>query len=405
MRKQIPVSLLFTLIILSAAALAQDAASGKPGRTQYFPDTTDGIHLEMVFNYNVTNPTTEAGVVDMVWGSNFAIQPAGVYNASYIPYSVDNYTNSIAWYQANHPDWLEYLCDEQTLAFEFGATTLAPLDFANPAVQAYQWRVWVDAPLTHGFGGIAVDTMDLTNDWQRCGHFDTGGAWVQQYTGKSQDPAFRHDVLGWEAATYQHVHEYSDTATMQVNVSYQFGEPKEANLQLMTTTDLLFDERGFTNWGSAALNVTPPREWEGIVAALQYVESKGLCYMTNGEEPAPTADISQADRLWVLANYLLVKNNCTYVYMTGITDGQQDYGSLVVFPEYSIPIGHATGAMTNTQGVWERTFSGGLTLVNPYNATATVTLPPGNYVDVNGNAVTSRVTMPRQTGTILLLAQ
>jgi hypothetical protein len=398
-------SVAFVLVLISLPAAAQDGKARTSARTQYFPNTTDGIHLEMVFNYNLTNPGIEAGVVDMVWGSNWATEPAAVYNTAYIPYSVDNYTHSIAWYQTNHPDWLEYLCDRKTLAFEFGATTLAPLNFASSEVQAYQWALWVDAPLAQGFGGIAVDTMDLTNDWQRCGHYDASGAWVQQYTGQSDDPVFRHDVLAWEAATYAHTHAYSDTATMQVNVSYQFGQPNDANLQLMTTTDLLFDERGFTNWGNPALHVTPGPEWEGVVTALRYVESKGLCYMTNGEEPGPTENISEADREWVLANYLLVKNNCTYVYMTGITAGAQDYGSLFVFPEYSTPIGHATGTMTKAQGVWERTFSGGLTLVNPYSATATVTLPPGSYVDVNGNAVTSPVTIARQTGMILLLAE
>jgi hypothetical protein len=403
-RGAIPFPVVLFLLIISAAQRSHAQTPTSP-RTQYFPNTTDGIHLEMVFNYNVTNPGIEAGVVDMVWGSNWATEPSGVYNTSYIPYSVDNYTHSVAWYQANHPDWLEYLCDRTTLAFEFGATTLAPLNFASPEVQAYQWALWVDAPLAQGFGGIAVDTMDLTNDWARCGHYDTSGAWVQQYTEQSNDPAFRHDVLAWEAATYAHTHAYSDTATMQVNVSYQFGVPNADNLQLMTTTDLLFDERGFTNWGNAALHVTPGPEWEGIVTALRYVMSKGICYMTNGEEPGPTENISEADREWVLANYLLVKNDCTYVYMSGITAGAQDYGSLFVFPEYSIPIGHATGAMTKTQDVWERIFSGGLTLVNPYSTTTTVTLPPGNYVDVNGNPVTSPVTVTPQTGMILLLVE
>jgi hypothetical protein len=59
--------------------------------------------------------------------------------------------------------------------------------------------------------------------------------------------------------------------------------------------------------------------------------------------------------------------------------------------------------MTKKQGAWLRTYSGGLSLVNPYSATATVMLPPGNYVDVNGNAVSSPVTLTRQTGQILLL--
>jgi hypothetical protein len=142
------------------------------------------------------------------------------------------------------------------------------------------------------------------------------------------------------------------------------------------------------------------------MAVLQYVQGKGVCYMTNGEESSLTADIPQSARLWAIANYLLVKNHCTYMYMTGFTSGGgQDYGSLITFPEYSIPIGHATGAMRKTQGVWARSYSGGLALVNPFYETATVTLPSGSYVDVNGNPVGPTLTMAGQTGEVLLNAQ
>jgi hypothetical protein len=92
------------------------------------------------------------------------------------------------------------------------------------------------------------------------------------------------------------------------------------------------------------------------------------------------------------------------MYMTGFLDGGQDYGSLILFPEYSIPIGHPTEPMVKTQGVWGRKYSGGLTLVNPHSTAKTVALPEGSYVDVNGNAVGSVVTMERQTGLVLLNA-
>jgi hypothetical protein len=376
-------------------ALTSSAEAGVRG--SQFPRTTENIHLELVFNYLEPDPNVESGVIDVVWGSNYATQPAGVYNSTYIPISVDNFTHSVAWYQKHHPDWLEYKCDRTTLAFEFGATNLAPLDFTNPEVQAYQWANWVDAPLAQGFGGIAVDTMNLTNDWQRCGHYDPFGAWVQQYSGALNDARFRQDVLGWEKATYKHVHQYSATATMQVNVTYQFGESDADNLKLMTTADLLLDERGFSNFGVPPVRPTPG-QWQKIVDVLEQVQSKGLCYMTNGEQSVPTQDISQADRLWVIANYLLVKNDCTYMYISG----SQDYGRLITFPEYSIAIGSAHGAMTKTHSVWLRKFSGGLSLVNPYLKDRTVTLPAGHYSDVNGNPVGTTVTMPAQSGTVLL---
>ena len=382
------------LVCVAVVVLGCSANAGARGRQ--FPRTTENIHLEMVFNYIEPDPNVEAGVVDVVWGSDYATQPSGVYNSSYVPISVDNFTHSVAWYQKHHPDWLEYQCDRTTLAFEFGATNLAPLDFTNLEVQAYQWANWVDGPLAQGYGGIAVDTMNLTNSWQRCGHYDTFGVWVQQYSGALNDARFRQDVLGWEKATYQHVHQYSPTATMQVNVSYQFGESNDANLQLMTTADLLFDERGFTNYGVPPARPTPG-QWQKIVEVLRQVQAKGLCYMTNGQQPVDQG-IPLTDRLWVIANYLLVKNNCTYMYISG----SQDYGRLITFPEYSIAIGHARGAMTKVQGVWLREFSGGLSLVNPYLKDRTVNLPAGNYSDVNGSPVGPTITMPAQSGLVLL---
>jgi hypothetical protein len=164
------------LLLCCSVSLAQSQESSP--RTQYFPNTSDGIHLEMVFNYNLADLKNELGHVDMVWGANYPLQPPGVYNTAYIPYSVDNFTNTVAWYQQHHPDWLEYLCDRKTLAYEFGSTSLAPIDFSNAAVQAYQWRNWVDAPLAQGFDGIAVDTMSASANWGRCGH--TPASWTIQ---------------------------------------------------------------------------------------------------------------------------------------------------------------------------------------------------------------------------------
>jgi Hypothetical glycosyl hydrolase family 15 len=383
---------------------ARLAAPRNLGHARRFPDTSSNVHLEMVFNYDQKNLNAESGVVDMVWGSSYATKPKGIYNTAYIPYSVDNLTYPLNWYQKNHPDWLEYKCDRTSLAFQFGAKNLAPLDFTNPAVQAFQWSRWVDPQLAAGYGGIAVDTMSLTNDWKQCGHFSSGGAWVGQFTGRENDAAFRSAMLSWEADIYAHVHAQSSTATMQVNYSYEFGVSRADNLQLMATTDLLFDERGFTNWGSRR-NVATPAEWHGIVGAIEYVESKGGCYMTNAEEPGPTSGITPQERQWVIANYLLVKNNCTYMYMTGYNGKTQGYGVLVTFPEYAIAIGSATGSMTAGQGAYSRTFTNGLAIVNPSRVSVTFDLPAGKYKTVDGHVEGPAVTLGPSNGLILLNAK
>jgi Hypothetical glycosyl hydrolase family 15 len=369
-------------------------------RAAQFPNTASNVHLEMVFNYSLKNVNAETGVVDMVWGSQYAAKPKSVYNTAYIPYSVDNYTHSVSWYRQNHPDWLEYKCDRKSPAFEFGANN-APLDFTNPAVQAYQYQTWVDPQLAEGYGGIAIDTISLTNDWKQCGHFSTAGAWVAQFTGGENDAAFRSAILSWEANIYAHVHAQSPTATMQVNYSYEGGVSRAENLQLMTTTDMVFDERGFTNWG-AKRNVTRPGEWRTIVDGIAYVESKGGCYMTNAEEPGQNGAITPQERQWVIANYLLVKNDCTYMYMTGYNGKAQGYGVLLTFPEYKIAIGSATGAMKASQGAYSRSFTNGIAIVNPSGSTVTFNLPAGTYKTVDGIVEGPSVTLGPSTGLVLL---
>lgn len=385
--------------ILRAAGLSILLASsaGAAVRSGDFPQTPSDIHLEMVFNSGATL-SEETGNVDLVWGSSSATQPPGMYNSFYIPIPVDDpsgATHDVSWYQANHPDWLEYKCDQTTLAYTYGDTDRAPLDFANPQVRAFQWSNWIDPALVAGYQSIAVDEADLLNDFGRCGHFDMSHHWVAQYTGNANDGAFVHDMLQWAKLTLKHVHGQTATATMQLNAPYNLSASDADNKSLMSTTDLLLDERGFTNYGVPPA-VPTPDQWQTIVDQIDYLQSKRICYMLNGEEP--DTDITPAERQWAISNYLLVRDNCTYMYMTG--PGQ--YGELVLFPEYKIVIGKPSGDKFQTQGIWERDYMKGLVLVNPYDSSATVSLPAGRWFDVNGNRVGSSVTLGQQTGLVLL---
>lgn len=387
------------LLLLSAtAASADDGSMTAPAEP--FPKTKMNIHLEMVFNGHVHDLNREQGAVDVVWGSSSADQPPGVYNSSYIPFDLDNFQLSLDWYMTYHPDWLAYKCD-RTLAY-YPRSTLPPLDFSNPGVRSFQWDNWVDAPLDRGYRSIAVDLLHLTNDQGRCGHYDLNKQWIQQYSGQTVDSVFAADVLAWESATRDHIHAYPQSGTMQVNVSYT---PDAWSLKLLSLADLVFDECGFTNCGNSERNVTTPSEWSDIVKHIDYAHRKGLCYMTNGEEPGLTQDITPAERQWVIGNYLLVRDNCTYMYMTGFTKKQeQDYGRLIRFREYRIKIGSPAGDMYQQQGAWQRGYSNGFVLVNPDDQTAVVDLPPGDWVDVDGNPVRSPATLEKQTALILLKA-
>lgn len=392
-------------------ALTSERAPSMPGlaglaapRRALFPPTPSGVGLELVFNYNVANVERESGLIDVVWGAD-APRPRDVFNQSYTTFQREdrygpNPTHSVAWWKANHPDWIEYHCNRTKIAFGFGEPNI-PLDIANPAVWQYQRTSAVGPALRAGYQGMAFDNVDLDNDDGRCGHFTRSGSWVKQYSGNYADPRYARDVLAWARSTYAYVHAFSPRATMAINFSYQFDAPRAQNLQLMESTDMVLDERGFTNWGGPP-NLPTTHAWNVIAATIATLQAHGTCYMENGEEPGLSAKIAPAERLWVVANYLLSRDACTYVWISGFTaGGAQDYGRIILFPEYALAIGKPIGARTAAGAGWTRAYSGGLVLVNPSGSAVTFALT-GSYVDENGATYSGSVTLPSKSGQILL---
>jgi hypothetical protein len=372
-------------------------------RTQ-FPPTPAGVHLNLVFNYDVNDKRREIGVVDVVWGASSPF-PKQVYNQFYTPFERDGPygrpARSLAWWKRNHPDWIEYRCDRKTVAFEYGERDV-PFDIANPAALAYQRTSAVDPALAAGYRGMAFDNLELGNYWHRCGHYDTSGAWVQQYTGKAGDLRYTSDVLAWAQSTFGYIHGHSETGTMAINFSYDSNFAQGENHRLATETDEVLDEGGFTNFGSKGQNVTSPHEWREIVGLVRAVQANGGCYVENGEEPTLSKNITQAERLWVVGNYLLIRDDCTYAWMSGFTkSGAQDYGQILLYPEYSLAVGKPIGTARAAGVAWERPYSGGLALVNPSDQPATIPLR-GNYVDENGRRYERSITLTKTTGQILL---
>lgn len=387
-------------------ALRIPAASPAPRRA-VFPPTHANVHLNLVFNGGVRDLRKEIGVVDVVWGS-VSPRPPQVFNQFYTPFERDGPyggTHSPAWWKQHHPDWIEYRCDRTTIAYEFGEKANVPLDIANPGVLAYQRSSAVDPAFAAGYRSIDFDNLSLGNFARRCGHYASSGAWVAQYSGAYGDAAYRNDVIAWAQSTYAYVHAYAPSATMAINYSYQSDSTFAQNMALMTQTDEVLDERGFTNWGDRRDGPATGTEWSQIVRAIRALQNGGTCYMENGEEPGASQDISQAQRLWVVGNYLLTRDDCTYVWMSGFSpSGAQQYGRLWIFPEYGLKVGEPTGSAAAAGKGWERSYANGLVLVNPSNARVTFHLE-GRYVDENGKRYASSIALPGGTAQILLTAR
>ena len=384
---------------LTSTATATATATGIPEPTLLPtkgvpkpPDTTDNIHVAQIFT-SADPPKDEIGKVDLVWGATFPDQSAGVFNLFYYPFDRDADSGTggthhdIAWFLANHPDWIEYTCDKKTPAYEYNDPNV-PLDISNPAVIDYMMQTYLFPAIQKGYQGIAFDNVDFGNNGARCGIWKNGN-WVKQtdYIG---------DVLNWASYIYKALHALNISVAM--NFPYDFNHPHES-YQMFQYLDIAVDERGFTNRGQSKDNYLPLSEWLTNMEAFQFLVANGKAFVSINEMPEPFAKVSQAEKQWALANYLLVKGQYSYIAITGI----QEYGYTLMTPEYSAAIGHALGPMYQSQGVYMRDFSNGIAIVNPssFDQTFNIILSSGVYQDLYGNK-TNFLTLAPQTAVVLL---
>jgi Hypothetical glycosyl hydrolase family 15 len=388
--------------IATTERTATATQTGQGGIYSNLPLTTNNIHVELSFNYNVQNVQGEAGTVDVVWASSYATQPPGVYNTYYYPFEREAYDwqvpsgHNLSWFQTYHPDWIEYKCDKSTVAYEFGNPNV-PLDIANTAVLSYMWSTYLRPALAAGYKGLAFDNVGFWNRG-RCGHYDLSGNWVQQYSGSAYDTAYENTVLSWAKYMYTQVHTQFPGDTVGMNVQYDSNVPS-LSYQMYQYVDLDCDERGFTNWGNSSTdNFMTGSTWLANMHAIQYEQSLGHGYFSLNQEPEGFSSLTTQDKEWVLSNYLLIKGRYTYVVMTG----QQQYGSLDLLPEYKAQIGSPTDDMYLSQYVYMRDYTNGMAIVNPSASnTYTVTLS-GTHHDLYGNPISGAITLAPHSGAVLL---
>ncbi len=389
-------SVVFILLALGGCGngAMQSNAADPPS---YIPNAIAGVQTGMPFDYQSSPAQEEMNGVNLVWGSCWPDNGDGITRLAYVQFEVaDVYAFPagipagecqetlanvpLSWFQANHPDWIEYQCDRKTIAYEFGQHHV-PLNTSNPAVIQWQYQTEVAPAIARGYDGIAWDNLNLINAFQRCGHYNSAGAWVQQYTGSYPDAAYENDVLNWAISMAALVHE--DHALFSINFSIETPVPSESDLdvQLMEMADVVFDERGFTNGGSGPLTGSA---WTEDFNDLTAVMAHGTCVYSSNAGPADPAlgtfdgsglgiGIPQQWGTYAIANYLLMKGPCMYYSEQGF----QQYGQYLDSPNYHLNIGTPTDAATeNADGSWTRTFTHGSVTVNPNTASATITETP-----------------------------
>jgi len=377
---------LYLAVLFSALMLYLPEAYANPPMPA---NTEKDIHAAQIFNYNISNLNTETGVADYVWGSKSPL-PFLVYNTYYLPFDREYDTShDLTWYLQNHPDWIVYKSDG-TPAWEFGHTEYVPIDISNSAVRDYIFNTLCVNGIRQGYKGLAFDNVSLLNTNGRYG-IKINNVLTQKYTGNTVDAAYKTDVLTWAADMYSRIHGINATVTM--NYSYKWAD----GTVLINYMDILMDEQGFTN---GAGNPYVDANWLTNMQYLQYLETQGKGLVSINECHESFANLTLAHKQWILANFLLIKGSHHYVSI----NGPQEYGSLMILPEYSARIGTALGSMYSYGNVYMRDFSGGKALVNPSSTkTYTIGLPGGAYEDLYGNMMNS-VTLSPASGIVLLNA-
>ena len=367
------------------------------------PDTWENIHNFQVFDGDITaqQAQQDAYRYDAVWGTGkpgaWKAGNSRIVTGYYAPFDGDFDAHStLGWWRAHHASWVLYKCDKKTPAYPSGLLNI-PLDISNPAVVAWQMQTYGPTIEADGYSGLAVDLVGLSNADGGCGVW-VNGVWQQRFTGQLKDDAWSQAVLGWFHYAYGYVHSLPRPLILEANnvpENRPLGDPEQVDL--LNHMDLLDDESAFTIYGnqyasSAAVAVT--------VGWMKYTQSIGRVYVV--DDKWNTRTISHQQLGWSISTYLLGKYHAAALF----TDHLPGYGYEYWFQQYLAQIGSPCGdayVVNKDAGLYFRKYSTSLVVTNAsISHTYKATLPQLAYVDIFGNVVKSPMTVPPDTGDVLI---
>ena len=362
------------------------------------PTATPLITFGQVFDARVASASTMVGRVGFVWGDNrnFASAP-GVEFGQYSPAYRASATHGAEWFYQHHPDWIVYLNDRVTIAYEFADTRATPLDIGNPAV--VRWKQADIDGAGHGQAWVSLDNVDSENSAGFAGHYKgatapcgaqsrpaCGGAWRQDFTGKPNDRSW----IGVNLAYVRAMRTYfrAKGRFLMINDS---GNSKPAYLSPV-------DQIALAKAADGSLSEGFPID--GCAADTGWVDGKPHDGQFDAEYREFTAEsdkpyfaiaylcnrslerITRDQAAWATAAFLLGirKPAINYLAVVGAGKGLTDYQTIEPYPPSMNP---GLGPITERPPAvgsrpYVRRFAHGLVALNPSSmATATVAVPAG----------------------------
>jgi hypothetical protein len=402
-----------------------------PPPSAYLDDTWNGIGVYLPFDVFKARSIKPAQAVadgplyDAVWGSNSGLLVASwqtnhptLRAGYYLPIGTDamltqfgKLGHPLSWWQANHPDWILYECDQQTVAYVSGLTEV-PLDISNPDVVSYVLSTAGSFAESNGYSALALDFAEPNNPTggknggsRGCGVWteeDQQMVWVQKFSGGQVDPAYATAVLDFLGTASQYVQGLSRPLALWGNNSVGAvtpGDPTES--QIITDLDLVNDESGFAAYG----NLVNDKMFNNIVSWATTVQAEGKVY----DQAAlfKGSALTNTQIAYAIATYMMEKQQASAL----AASPYGTYGIEHYYPAYGSPVGTPCGPMYGGptyqklhEYVYYRAYSGALAVVNTKSAASyTVNLPHPSYTDaVTGTTVKSPLLVGPDNGFVLL---
>lgn len=344
--------------------------------------------------------------------------------------------HDLAWWQANHPDWILYACDANgnpTKDVAYSGTGFAdvPLDFHNPQVIAYQLQTLL-IPYMHqnGYNALAADNTDLLNytvgpnpvlgegsaqsGWYGCGVWQ-GSTFVRRYgtqgtTYNRNDPAFVSDMINW----IKTAHGILNSAGMHLLTNHPlYSLPNDVNeAQVLANIDGMIDENGFTHYGDYAV---PGYATSSLVSNtytwMEAAQSQHVAFFVtdyfceDGKQPPTGAacstdpnTLTAAQVDWALATYAIGNEGGADVFISPKGGDVYSFRS-----EYTKRYGAPCGAYKTSASLYYRQFAGGFAVANASGGAQSIQLPANHvYTDIEGRPVSNPLLVNSADGYLLL---
>lgn len=393
------------------------------------------IGLAQIFDYYPNDGTSmstaeidqDASRYNFVWGS-FNPQPWRQSNPSalvsrYYIIEEDNELisgHNLAWWQANHPDWILYACDSSgnpthDLAYTPGESFQdVALNFENPSVVQYQLQNLISYAQANGYTTLALDEVILDDFmWGgnknygqtpnstefACGTWNNDGTFNKIYSGRS-DPKFAQDVLNWVSQARN----AANQAGLTIAVNHPAGNPSDGNEQaLMGLSQVMLDEGGFSDYGTHP-PFASPGYYQQAYAYLEAVQSRGVAAVDIDRFNNDGSTVTPAHMDYAIATYELAnEGNLDLFVIPGVYSGV-GYGAENYHQEYGTVLGPpCTAAQPAGGSLYYRRFASGLVVINAGSTSPeSFSLPTNhNYADIEGRPISNPLSIAPEDGYVL----